>query len=188
LAATAHLRSANIATKTFGKPMEFWQQQMPEDMLLRSSWEASHISDPDRRLTLDDYQRDRGVTFRRPMPIRDFIQYGLWFQQHVAPDVDQRTIASIERRSNGFRVTLSDGDRLLCGRVVIAAGIGRCANRPALNGLPSSLVSHSSDHADLSKFAGKRLLVVGAGQSAVESSALLAESQAEVELLVRGPK
>jgi len=189
LAATAHLRSANIATKTFGKPMEFWQQQMPEDMLLRSSWEASHISDPYCRLTLDDYQRDRGVTFGRPMPIRHFIEYGLWFQQHVAPDVDQRTIATIERRSGRFSVTLSDGDRLLCGRVVIAAGIGRFANRPAaLNGLPSSLVSHSSDHADLSTFAGKRILVVGAGQSAVESAALLVESQAEVELLVRGPK
>lgn len=189
LAATAHLRSANIATRTFGKPMEFWQRQMPEDMLLRSSWEASHISDPYGRLTLDDYQRDRGVTFRRPMPIRDFIEYGLWFQQHAAPDIDPRAIAAIERRSGGFSVTLSDGDRLLCSRVVIAAGIGRFANRPAaLNGLPNSLVSHSSDHADLSSFAGKRVLVVGAGQSAVESAALLVESQADVELLVRGPK
>jgi FAD-dependent urate hydroxylase len=189
LAATAHLRSANIATRTFGKPMEFWQRQMPEDMLLRSSWEASHISDPCCHLTLDDYQRDRGVTLRRPMPIRDFIEYGLWFQQQVAPDIDHRSIATIERRSGGFGVTLSDGDRLLCGRVVIAAGIGRFANRPAaLNGLPSSLVSHSSDHADLSSFVGKRVLVVGAGQSAVESAALLAECQAEVELLVRAPK
>ncbi len=60
LAAAAHLRSANVDLRVFGKAMEFWERQMPMGMLLRSYWEGSHISDPHGDLTLDEYQRARG--------------------------------------------------------------------------------------------------------------------------------
>ena len=50
------------------------------------------------------------------------------------------------------------------------------------------LVSHSSEHRDLSRLAGKRVAVLGAGQSALENAALLVESGADVELFVRGPR
>ncbi len=56
LATAAYLRSANVETCTFGKAMEFWQCQMPMGMLLRSSWQASHILDPHHALTLDKYE------------------------------------------------------------------------------------------------------------------------------------
>lgn len=46
LAAAAHLRAAGINPRVFGQTMDFWQNQMPRGMLLRSSWRASHISDP----------------------------------------------------------------------------------------------------------------------------------------------
>jgi hypothetical protein len=49
-------------------------------------------------------------------------------------------------------------------------------------------VTHSFDHADLSTFAGRRVAVVGAGQSALESAALLREGGAEVEVIARTPK
>ena len=46
-------------------------------------------------------------------------------------------------------------------------------------------MSHSSEHPDLSVFAGKRVVVIGAGQSALESAALLHEGGATTEVLVR---
>jgi hypothetical protein len=49
------------------------------------------------------------------------------------------------------------------------------------------LVSHSSDHHDLSQFKGCDVIVIGAGQSALETAALLNECQAKVRLLVRRP-
>ena len=56
----------------------------------------------------------------------------------------------------------------------MAAGIDRFAAMPAaLAGLPAALVSHSADHGPLAPFADKQVVVIGAGQSALEFAALL---------------
>src|SRR3989449_5224008 len=92
-------------------------------------------------------------------------------------------------RSQGFRVRLDDGDEFAARRVVMATGIGPFAQRPVqFADLPAPLVSHSLDHADLSRFARQRVLVVGAGQSGLESAALLHEAGAAVEVLARARK
>jgi NADPH-dependent 2,4-dienoyl-CoA reductase/sulfur reductase-like enzyme len=49
-------------------------------------------------------------------------------------------------------------------------------------------VSHSSEHSDLSRLAGKHVVVIGAGQSALESAALLREGGATAEVVVRETK
>jgi thioredoxin reductase len=53
---------------------------------------------------------------------------------------------------------------------------------------PQGAVSHSSQHHDLTPFAGRRVAVIGAGQSALETAALLHEAGADVRLLVRRPR
>src|SRR5215468_2416670 len=88
LSAAAHLRAAGVETRVFGEAMEFWSKQMPEGMMVRSVWEASHISDPRGALTLDAYVKEKGLRLPRPMPLSDFIRYGRWFQQQVVPDLD----------------------------------------------------------------------------------------------------
>jgi hypothetical protein len=50
---------------------------------------------------------------------------------------------------------------------------------------PATLVSHTSRHRDLAAFAGRRVAMVGSGQSAFECAALMAEHGAEVEVLAR---
>jgi hypothetical protein len=47
------------------------------------------------------------------------------------------------------------------------------------------LASHASESKDLSKFKGRRVVVIGAGQSALESAALLKEAGIEVEVIAR---
>jgi hypothetical protein len=72
--------------------------------------------------------------------------------------------------------------------VVVATGIAPFARRlPQFDGLPRELVSHTSEHRDLSRLGRKRIVIVGGGQSALESAALLAEATAEVEVIVRKP-
>jgi FAD-dependent urate hydroxylase len=56
-----------------------------------------------------------------------------------------------------------------------------------VRGLPSEYVSHSSHHANLSVFRGQDVTVLGGGQSALETAALLAESGADTRVLVRRP-
>ena len=186
LSAAAFLRSAGIDARTFGDPMSFWQKEMPEGMFLRSSWGASHIADPSNALTLDAFCKDLGIQFPKPIPLNRFVEYGQWFQRMAVPDLDSRMIREVSRNENGFLVTLADGETFHTSRVIVATGISKFAHRPsAFDGLPSSLVSHSGEHRDLSIFRGKTVAVVGAGQSAMESAALLRENGAEVEVFAR---
>jgi cation diffusion facilitator CzcD-associated flavoprotein CzcO len=186
LSATAHLRAAGVDARIFGPTMDFWERQMPAGMLLRSSWDACHISDPEQGLRLDDYQAETKAQFRRPVPLDDFLGYGKWFQRRTAPDLDTRRVELVELVRGGFRLKLERGERITARRVVIATGIAPFAYVPEeFNGLSSTLASHSSWHSDVTRWKGARLIVIGASQSAVEYAALLAEIGAEVELIAR---
>jgi len=187
LSTAAHLRTIKgLEVLVFGEPMSFWERHMPVGMLLRSNWTATQIADPNRSLTLEAYQAASSNHLSHPVPLDRFIQYGLWYQRQAVPDLDQRKIARIESGPSGFRVILADGDVIRSRRVVVAVGIGSFAWRPPeFEGLPPSLAWHSSEHRDLSRFAGQQLVVIGAGQSALESAALLHEGGAEVEVIAR---
>src|SRR5580700_10943166 len=158
LAAGAHLRQIKgLDLRIFGEPMEFWNSHMPEGMLLRSPWAASHISDPQTALTMDSYAKSLGTSIPKPIPLERFVEYGLWFHRQAVPDVDRRKIARVERNANGFLLTLTDGEQFHSRRVVIAAGIGSFARRPPqFEGLPPELVTHVADGKNVRDFVGKR--------------------------------
>jgi FAD-dependent urate hydroxylase len=187
LSATAHLRTVNgLDVHTFGEPMCFWQRNMPVGMLLRSGWAATHIADPNRSLTLEEYRAASNNHFSSPVPLDRFIDYGLWYQRRAVPNLDRRKITRVESHPGGFRLILEEGETVLARRVVVAAGIGSFAWRPPqFANLPNSLAPHTSETRELGRFAGKKVLVVGGGQSALESAALLHESGAEVEIVAR---
>lgn len=162
---------------------------MPAGMFLRSPWAATHIASPKGRLNLEAYVASRGNHLSKPIPLDRFIDYGRWFQKEGVPDLDPRKIQRIERGTKGFQLTAEDGETMTSSRVIVATGIAPFARRPAeCEGLPASLVSHSSDHTDSKRFSNQRVLMVGAGQSALESAALLHEAGANVELIVRNPQ
>lgn len=186
LSAAAHLNAKGVDIRVFGETMLFWDRNMPEGMCLRSPWEASQLSDPPRALTIDAFQTATGVRVSRPIPLSRFVDYGRWFQSHAVPNLEPRKVADIEKDTTGFCVRLADGEVFRCGRVVVAAGIGPFAARPPqFAGIPRELGSHSSEQRDLTRFRGQRVVVIGGGQSALESAALLHECQADVEVLVR---
>ena len=189
LSAAAHLRSVKgLEVRVFGEPMSFWSCNMPVGMLLRSNWTATQIADPDRCLTLEAYQAATGNKVPTPVPLDQFVQYGLWYQQQVAPDLERRKVRSIARGSKTFHLTFEDGEVVHSRRVVVAVGIGAFAWRPPeFASLPQALASHTSLHRDFRSFRGMRVLVIGGGQSALESGVLLRESGAEVEIVSRSP-
>jgi cation diffusion facilitator CzcD-associated flavoprotein CzcO len=189
LAAGAHLRQIKgLDLRIFGEPMDFWNSHMPEGMLLRSPWAASHISDPQTVLTMDSYAKSLGTSIPTPIPLERFVEYGLWFHRQAVPDIERRKISRIEKDPKGFRITLKDGEQFVSRRVVIAAGIGSFARRPEqFANLPAELATHVSDQRSIKRFTGKRVAVIGAGQSALESAALIHEAGGEVELIVRAP-
>lgn len=187
LSAAAHLNTIKgLDAHAFGEPMSFWQSKMPVGMLLRSGWEASHVASPNESLTLDAFKEATYSHFSSPVPIDSFIGYGLWYQRQAVPNLDPRKVVRIESQLKGFGLILEDGETVRAGRVVVAGGISSFAYRPPeFAGLPSSLASHTSEHREFVKFAGKQVLVIGSGQSALESAALLHEAGAEVEIVAR---
>jgi cation diffusion facilitator CzcD-associated flavoprotein CzcO len=189
LAVAAHLGQAGVETRVFGDPMGFWREHMPTGMFLRSSPRASNISDPRHAFSLSRFQAANNVALGAPVPLDRFIDYGLWFQREAAVDLDTRHVACVSPAPNGFRIALRDGEVVAARRVVVAAGISGFAWRPPVFGsLSPSVVTHTVDHRDSSRFRGMRVIVVGGGQSGMESAALLSDAGADVELIVRAPR
>lgn len=185
LSTATFLREAGVEARVFGKVMGFWET-MPQGMFLRSFRTASNVADPGRQLSLERYEAAVGRKIDSPVPLEDFISYGRWFQEHAVPDVDPRLVTMVRREGERFQLTLGDGELVRARRVVVAAGIAPFAWRPPeFDGFGRGLVSHSSEHRLFDEFNGRRVVVVGGGQSALESAALLHEAGADVEVLVR---
>ncbi|MBV9228630.1 MAG: NAD(P)/FAD-dependent oxidoreductase, partial [Chloroflexi bacterium] len=187
LSATAHLRGQGLKVAVFGKPIYYWRANMPEGMLLRSFWWATCLSDPQKKYGFEQYFQEKGIKERLdPLPIETFIDYGLWFQKNAVPDVDETYIANIKREGERFVVTLEDGRVVQSQAVVMAPGLHYYAyTPPEYAHLPASLASHTSEHHDLSQFTGKKVAVIGRGQGALETAALVHEKGAEVHVITR---
>ena len=187
LAISAYLRRAGVDSRTFGQPMGSWAHNMPAGMLLRSPPRSSHIADPNRSFGLDAWSAETGGDDSYPIAVEDFVAYGRWFQERATQGFDTREVRQVEAKAaGGFSLMLEDGSTLTADRVAVAAGIRRFANRPEeFADIPPELASHSFDHEDFERFAGRRVLVVGGGQSALESAALLAEAGADARLVAR---
>lgn len=170
---------------------------MPAGMVLKSTPAASTISAPQPGHTLQDFcdatGQQRLQTDRQVVPIDTFIRYGMWFKERLVPDVEPVRVAAVDRRDGALYLKLDSGEQFRARAVVVATGLIGFAHLPpelaaAAPGGPAAtgVISHSSQHADLGRFAGREVVVVGAGQSALESAALLREVGASVRILVRG--
>ena len=186
LATAAHLRTVGREPRVFGEPLKFWKTHTPIGMLLRSPYTGSDIGAPSLKLTLQDFERATQPV-DVPIPVEKFIEYGQWFQDRAVPNLDQREVRRVDVSGSGFDIEV-DGETFRADRVVVAAGIGRFARKPPqFAALDADLVSHTVEQHDLGVFRGRRVSVIGAGQSALESAALLHESGADVDVLARRP-
>jgi len=188
LSTAAHLLGRGLTVGVFGRTLELWRNHMPRGMRLRSHWWATDLSDPHKRYTFGRFLSGSKYEKCHPIAIEAFIDYALWFKERAVPDVDETYVSSIERQDDHFLLTLEDGRKVRSAAVVMAIGLARHAHRPEqYNHLPAGLVSHSCDHNDFGRFEGKRVVVIGGGQSAVEYGALLHEAGAAVHVVARRP-
>jgi Pyridine nucleotide-disulphide oxidoreductase len=191
LSVAAHLANANVPYRIFGYPMQSWKSHMPAGMFLKSEGFASNLYDPAQLFTLARYCREKGHPYADvglPVPLEIFAAYGAEFQRRLVPNLEEVKISVLRRTSQAFELITEAGEEVQAHQVIVAAGISYFGYLPpALSGLPSGLVTHSSQHGDLSGFRGRKVAVVGAGASAVDIAAILHESGAEVDLVARAP-
>jgi putative flavoprotein involved in K+ transport len=192
LSIASHLRARGIEHRIFGQPMHTWRTAMPQGMFLKSDGFASNIWDPSGDFTLQQYCTERGLPYKDtglPVSREIFADYGEDFQQNCVPHLEREMVTEIREASRGFQLTLSSGESLTVKRVILAVGISHFAHMPrALAALSPSVVSHSSRNPNLGIFAGREMLVLGAGASALDCAALLSAAGASVKLVARAEK
>ena len=192
LSIAAYLRAAGVEFRIFGSAMETWLHRMPEGMRLKSEGFASDLYEPSGSFRLAEYCRREGIDYADtglPVALDTFCAYGLAFQRRFVSQLENRTLVSLQRDGSAFSLTFSDGTKARARNVVLAIGISHFAYLPPLlSALPPDVVSHSSRHRDLTQFRGRRIIVVGAGASAVDVAGLLLRAGSQVELVARRQK
>jgi thioredoxin reductase len=191
LSIAAHLRARGIEHRVFGTPMQTWRTQMPQGMFLKSEGFASNLSEPSTAYTLQGYCAGHNLPYADiglPVEREVFADYGEAFQHRFVPHLEPVDVSGLEQIPGGFRLTLANGETLVARRAVLAVGISHFARLPPeLASLPPAFVSHSSRHTDFGEFAGREVLVLGAGASAMDCAALLVRAGASVHLVARKP-
>ena len=200
LSIAAHLRARGSRVRVFGEPMGSWRHNMPAGMFLKSTPSASSLRragrrrDPrrlpprDGRPALRRTSRrgpDRGVRrlralVRRPPRAR---RRGVLGEPHRSPRPRLRDLRGRRRDGEdevGRRRERSRRARVRPARAHCPRARRSVARRPVVACLPArrlrGLRGRSASRS------------IGAGQSALESAALLHEAGADVVVLVRAPQ
>ncbi|MDE2331575.1 MAG: NAD(P)/FAD-dependent oxidoreductase, partial [Bradyrhizobium sp.] len=98
------------------------------------------------------------------------------------------TVSNIRRDGAHWRAETAQG-RVSAPVMVVATGIADAPYRPAWPGMDNyrGSIVHSSDYRNPPPYAGKRVLVVGVGNSGGDIALDLANADIDVALAVRGP-
>jgi len=176
-----------------GKPMEFWRQNMPKGMFLRSACDW-HL-DPLNQHTIEAFLsiHDKPPKEVEPRSLEFYLSYAEWFRQqkNINPlPVYIQSIDRLQQSANNandhsqlnpfFVATTADGETIEAQRVVLAPGFKHFAHIPGeLTAiLPQGRHQHTSTFVDFDNAKDKRFLIIGGRQSAYEWAALLLEAGA----------
>jgi len=96
-------------------------------------------------------------------------------------------VRTIERTGNGWTATLASGEQISASHIVMATGIVSNPRAPTLPGRERfrGRVLHAVEYRRPDEFIGKRVLVVGVGNSGGEIGSELARAGAKVTVAVR---
>ncbi len=189
LSIAAHLDAAGLPFQIFGSPLESWRSFMPRGMILKSERFASSLWDPARKYTLERYSAEKNIPYQpygNALSLADFLDYADWFRNHAVGEIVDIKVKRIEPAPRGYALELADGTTVSCRQAIVATGYMAFQSKPPeLSSIPEPLCLHSARLNDLSVFAGRDVTIIGAGQSALETAALMHEVGARARLLVR---
>jgi thioredoxin reductase len=192
LSTSAYLRARGVDHVIAGTPMDSWRAHSPVGMFLKSEPYGSDFASPKDGSDVEAFCKSHGLDYVHrlgPLSVETFLAYADWFTAQQVPDIRDDMVTQVTPADGGFRVSFAGGEPVLAKKVLIATGVRPYRHIPAeLADLPADLVTHSTDHHQLDQFSGRKVAVVGAGQSALETAALLHEQGAEVRIIARVPE
>lgn len=185
----AHLQDAGIDYRVFGNVMETWHRHMPRGMCLKSYGESSNLFDPQGQFPLRVFARAHHTPYHpseHPVPLATFTAYGEAFQQRYVRCLTPARLLCHRAASEGHELRFDNGETVLARRVIVAVGsLPFRYTPPRLASLPTELVSHSSEFGSLERLAGKRVIILGGGASALDLAVLLSLQESVVTIVAR---
>lgn len=178
----AHIQKLGMDYLMVGKPMEFWKNNMPDGMYLRSNSEW-HL-DVSGEDTIEHFLKTKNGTPKdfEPLSLDLYLSYVQWF-------IHRKQLSSLplyveylfREADSSFTATMENGLLIHAKRVVVAVGFKYFINMPTdiTNLLPESHYTHTCHFVELNQMKNKRCLILGGRQSAFEWAALLAEAGAK---------
>lgn len=178
-AAAGELARRGVDAVIVGTPFVTWREHTFDGTWLRSDCRASSIWSADDRWSLPRFLAAREVPAGAAVPVAVFRDYLREVAAAPPCPLLQASVRRLVAVGAGFRAELEGGEVVTVRAVVVATGMGAHRHLPeALVGLPSDHLFHSWDAGAIQGLAGRRVLVVGGGQSAGEAvEALLARNR-----------
>ncbi|GAB7055077.1 MULTISPECIES: NAD(P)-binding domain-containing protein [unclassified Paenibacillus] len=182
----AHAKASGLSYVLLGLPMQFWKDQMPQNMFIRTNPRYISFSDKENSLTIDRFCAETGTPLESPFPRPAFVEYAFWFARHANVEFTPELVVRLDYAASAITVTTESGTRFTGAHAIVATGLQHFSYIPdVLSGLPPSLRTHTFGQTEFNRFKGQKVAVIGSGQSAWEAAALLHLAGCEAELLFR---
>lgn len=183
------LHELDAEFKIVGKPMELWREHTFSEAALRSDMATSEIGHPQEKYAFPRFYTqtypDQPVPEGR-VSVALYRQYVDWVLDRLPYTIQPEYVTHLQKEARHYRAALANGETIRARQVVIATGMAHHLHIPS-NFRHDSRVVHSYDVHAIAAIKNKRVLVVGAGQSAAECIDLLAKNGNTVELYSRKP-
>src|SRR6185369_8336781 len=152
LALAAQAKHDHIDHLIVGEPMEFWRQNMPRGMFLRSACDW-HL-DPLNIDTIEAYLQTQNKTAKdvEPLSLEFYLEYAEWFRKQKLINSLPVRIERLDLSTNFVAVTF-EGNTIDARRVVLAPGFKHFTHVPdeLKAKLPSDRIRHTCQFVDLTE-------------------------------------
>lgn len=170
-----------------GKPLELWREHTFDSMTLRSDCATSVIKAPRDNFSFERFCQVKNRSLDElwgQIPVKIFREYLNWCQVQFPFPIRNEYVSNLSKSGSHYLARLESGHEIMAHRVVVATGIAHHLHLPSELKSARRLV-HSYHTKTIQALEGKRVLVVGAGQSAAESVHVLLYNNNAVEWYTR---
>ncbi len=183
LSLAAWAQEQGISYRMFGEPLSFWKRHIPP-LPLRSPPVATNLSSPRPGQRYLDFAERHGVADAPKVEMEDFLAYATEFADTHGIRALNPRVQTLHHRDGLW--WLGFGDELLRAKnVAIAVGLNGAQREVGLPPDTGRAWDYVGNVQDYSRFAGRRVAVIGGGQSGVEAALLAAQAGAETHLVIR---
>jgi len=132
------------------------------------------------------FPEDYPLYVPREKVVEYFINYANTFQ--IKPHFGE-TVVAVKKEGDHWMTTTQSGKQFQSQNLLVATGVNRTPNIPTWKGQDAfkGEIIHARSYKNAKPFAGKKVLVVGMGNTGAELALDLSEHDCETYLSVRGP-